>query len=319
MMSRGVFALALVGLLAMMMPVMISAQGTAKDGQECSSDADCVGNLDCIRFGFFHGKRCAPISCAKGAAYALLDSGFDADAYIATLKSKAGLEKRLDFVRLGNDIDRMSIIEQTLKVDPPPIKEVFMANYSACLYPEADVSEEEEDGDDEGTRRALRARSTTSAAANKKVHRQLQDPQTQLGIMWSGAALFSYFGKSVWWEQGLFNTDYQFLQNCVGAILGADVGLDLLIEIFNDGFDPTSIFSNGLDPSEPGSSERRTRDPGNTVAIPVITAGPFGIQVGWFQEDGPDDGTFVDVSLGPSFGANLGGYSVCFNQLGINE
>lgn len=96
----------------------------------------------------------------------------------------------------GNDI------AQRMSENPPPT-DVFEKNYTACANPRQDSDEEDTE--------------------------QVSFSRTLYGIQWSLAALFSYFGKSVWTETLGVQTRIQ--SNCVGAMLGGDVGLDFLSQI----------------------------------------------------------------------------------------
>jgi hypothetical protein len=261
----------------------ISAQGDAPSGGVCKSDGDCMGNLDCIRTGLFE-KRCFPVTCAKGAAQALLDFGFDSDAYVHKVMADAGFASKTDFVMMGHNAS--SNLSQALLVDVPPMH-VFNENLTACMNPES-------------RRRGLRKLQVYS------------DARTAYGLQWSAAALAAYFGKSTWStiERGILNDILvQLVSNCVGFILGADAGVDFLIQIFSE---PDGAFSGADNTTSKQISV--TQNPGDTQYIPIITAGPFGIQVGWFQEEGADFQTITEITLGPSFGAALGGFTQCFNE-----
>lgn len=250
--------------------------GVASGGR-CKSDIECEGNLDCTRVGFFE-RRCFPVSCARGAAQAILDVGFKSDEYIKEVRAKASLTRNRDFATLGDSENTR--LTQALASTPPPMS-VFNKNLTACLSPKSDS-----DGD----------------TRERKLQSGPED--TRYGLQWSAAAAFSYFGKSTWQEVEGFNT--QFLSNCVGFLLGADAGLDVLFQIFNEGANRIVSDQQGI---------TITVDPGNTQYVPVFIAGPIGVQVGWFQDEGPDELTITEVTLEPSFGLALGGFSQCYNEL----
>jgi hypothetical protein len=74
--------------------------------------------------------------------------------------------------------------------------------------------------------------------------------------------------------------------------------------------DPETSFPNDEE------QEGDTYDPGNTQHLPIFTAGPFGIQVGWLQGVGAQDGpTITEITFGGSFGVGLLGFNNCFNQV----
>lgn len=257
----------------------------APDGGSCKSDSDCDGNLDCIHTGF-RRKSCAPVTCAKGAAFALLEEGFDAEEYIATIRGKTGLRTNREFV-VSLEEDKAPGIGQILANNPPPMMAAFQSNYSACLHPERQLSPY-----DDG--------------------RRLQTPgieSTLLGLMWSAAAGFSYFGKSTWGTNEAMQA--QLLSNCLGAFLGVDAGIDFLIQIFNG--DASSILS--LPEEDDISGKPGTANPGDFQFVPAVTVGPIGIQIGWGVARGPQGGTITEVSIGPSFGFGAGGFTQCFNTL----
>lgn len=242
------------------------------NGGGCDLDSDCVGKLDCIRVGIFE-KRCAPVSCAKGAGQAVLNTGFKPGEYIGNLLGSTGLSRR-SFLSLGEtDTNRLS---SAMKETPLP-REVFNANFTACLNP----------------------------SDSRNLQSTSSETDTWYGLQWSAAALFSYFGKVTWKDRIVgpcpFCDDVrdQFLQNCIGFLVGGDAGLDVLFQIYT------------------ATDGRRNVGPdteSDTEYVPVITAGPVGVQVGWFKDDGGPDGgmTITEVTLGPSLGAALGGYSNCF-------
>ena len=276
------FRLALLAALFAASPLSVESVGA---GQSCRSDSDCDGNLDCQRIRLLK-KVCAPVSCAKGAAQAVVDSGFNAEAYLDNVKGKTGLKNR-DFATL-NDADAKTLSAVTREYTPPV--DVFNKNLTACLNP----------------------------GGSSDVESKATQSDTWYGLMWSAAALFSYFGKSTWSEKeevrgpgGDSTLQGQLVSNCVGFLAGADVGLDVLFQIRSndDGnFAPSSLSAENKDFST-------TEDVGDSQYVPVITAGPFGIQVGWPADDGPEDGTiFTEIALGPSLGAALGGFNQCFNQ-----
>lgn len=134
-------------------------------------------------------------------------------------------------------------------------------------------------------------------------------------MQWSIAALFSYFGKRTWKEYvvengGILGTDdnrrTRFTSNCIGALVGGDVGLDVLFQIWD------------FDDGEQGMGPLREDTGGfeNTQYVPVFVVGPIGLQVGWLEDEGTNDGpTIIEVTLGPSLGAALGGFSQCFNEV----
>ena len=143
----------------------VAAVGHVGNGGRCQSDLDCAGGMDCIRTGFTR-KNCFAISCAKGAANALLDSGFNADAYLATIRGKTGLRGP----RGVTDKDNHALSD-TMRLNPPPMS-VFESNYTACLNPQGEEGE-----------------------------RRLQsNTETGYGLMWALAPLFTYFGKSAWYD-----------------------------------------------------------------------------------------------------------------------
>ena len=274
------FRLALLAALFAASPLSVESVGA---GQSCRSDSDCDGNLDCQRIRLLK-KVCAPVSCAKGAAQAVVDSGFNAEAYLDNVKGKTGLKNR-DFATL-NDADAKTLSAVTREYTPPV--DVFNKNLTACLNP----------------------------GGSSDVESKATQSDTWYGLMWSAAALFSYFGKSTWSEKGerADGSTFQSQQvsNCVGFLAGADVGLDVLFQIVSyddDGnyFAPSSLSAENKDFSD-------TRDVGDSQYVPVITAGPFGIQVGWSADLGPEGGTVTEITLGPSLGAALGGFNQCFNQ-----
>jgi hypothetical protein len=235
-------------------------------GQSCNTDADCTGNKDCTRVGLFR-KICAPVSCAKEAAQALLDSGFKAEEFIGTVLNQTGLKER-DFLNL--DEDESTMVLAAVEASPPPIT-VFQDSLAACL----------------GTGTEAEADAGNDAKAMPDNH--------AYGFQWSGAALFSYFGKASW-NCGACtpgNGRVQRITNCVGFLAGGDVGLDFLLQVFSD-------FSLG---------EER-----NTQCVPVAIAGPIGVQVCWVNS-APDEGTITEITFGPSFGVALGGFSQCFNNI----
>ena len=92
-------------------------------------------------------------------------------------------------------------------------------------------------------------------------------------------------------------------------MLGGDFGLDVLFQVLtaNSGFDPPTNGTLTLPDGKQSSNI-------NTLHIPVITLGPIGIQVGWFEELGPERATLTDITLGPSLGAGALGFNYCFNE-----
>ena len=283
-MFRGTFVIAVLASLTTLSSV---AGEVMQKGGICNSDIDCAGNLDCTRVSVFE-KRCFPVSCARGAAAALLDYGFSPDGYIADVMNKTGLANEREFLSLGEDGN--SRLTQALASTPPPMT-VFKSNYSACLNPDSD---------------------TGSRKLDEFKGYEFFEDYTAYGVMWSVAALFSYFGKSTYWEQDFFTEtlDLQMVSNCVGFLLGGDFGVDFLIQIYDDKVDNGFLTELGV-----GSKETETADPGETQFVPVFTAGPIGVQVGWWREGGPDEGTITEVSLGASLGAALMGFSNCYNEV----
>jgi hypothetical protein len=267
------------GLVSLLFLNSASAQGNAPAGAECDSDGDCAGNLDCIRTGVFE-KRCFAITCAKGAAQAILDFGFDSDSYINKVMNDAGFASKTDFIMM--DGDHSTHLSKALAVDVPPMH-VFNENFTACMNP------------------ANRLRRLTDGQL-------FPDGKTTYGLQWSTAALFSYFGKSTWTtnDEILNPGIIQLLSNCFGFLLGADAGVDFLIQIFSD---PNSL-DNG---SNSTTKTEQEFNPGDTQYVPIVTAGPFGFQVGWFQSTGPTNQTILEITFGTSFGIALGGFSQCSN------
>jgi hypothetical protein len=104
----------------------------------CKSDIDCEGNLDCIRVVGVFEKRCLPASCTKGAGYALLESGFDTQDYLAEVKSKAGFTRDREFMTLSDAEDMK--LSDAMKTTKPPM-EVFNNNLTACLNPAGEDGE----------------------------------------------------------------------------------------------------------------------------------------------------------------------------------
>jgi hypothetical protein len=136
----------------------VSAQGTVSTGEKYDSDRDCIGNLDCIRTGVWE-QRCFPITCAKGAAKAMLDFGFDSQAYINKVINNTGFASKTDFVMMGDDNSTRDDLAAALAKDEPHMR-VCNENLTACMNPKE-------------TR-----------------HRRLQGDLD--------APLFSCFGKSTW-------------------------------------------------------------------------------------------------------------------------
>ena len=130
----------------------------------CQSDSDCAGNLDCTRVTPFK-RACLPVSCAKGAAQAILDSGFVPRNYVRSIQRRSNLRNGDLFSLSGGESQSLA---EAMTENPPP-KEVFEANYTACVNPKSD----EEDAEPEQT---------------------FSETLTGYGLQWSAAALFSYFG-----------------------------------------------------------------------------------------------------------------------------
>jgi len=283
-------ALAILALLAASV-----AAGDTGEGGTCKNDSDCAGNLDCIRTSLF-SHRCFAVSCAKGAAHAVIESGFNAKEYVATIRGKGGLRSNRDIVSLlrNNDATGGQQVMQAMKAFPPP-REVFESNYTACLNPERRLA----------------------ATGNKDGTRGLQTTisSTRYGLMWSLAGAFSYFGKSTWSDEVL-GRSLQIVSNCVGGILGGDIGLDFLIQIFDQTL--TRRIQGQLDDAANGEQidgEQIDVSINDWQFIPVITLGPIGVQVGWDEERGPDGGGIItEVTLGASLGAAAGGFNQCFNE-----
>jgi hypothetical protein len=253
----------------------VSAQGNIPSGEECDSDRDCIGSLDCIRTGIF--KRCFPITCATGAAQAMVDFGFDPKGYINKVMEDSGMSSTSDLMFMSADDN--SLLSQTLAVDVPPIH-IFNENYTACMNRDTRL-------------RGLRELFLYTTA------------QTTYGLQWSAAAFFSYFGKSTWGTVGPA-TSVQLVSNCIGLLAGGDAGVDFLIQIFSD--------INNLISARNSTSKATVRfNPGDTQYVPVFIAGPFGVQVSWFAAEGPTTQTITEITFGPSLGLALGGFGRCFN------
>jgi hypothetical protein len=105
------------GVLLLPLLNSVSSQGDIPSGEVCDSDEDCTGNLDCIRTGLFE-KRCFPITCAKGAAQAMVDYGFNADDYIDRVIGDAGMSKT-DYVLMTSKDS--SHLFQAMEADVPPL------------------------------------------------------------------------------------------------------------------------------------------------------------------------------------------------------
>ncbi|CAB9509632.1 unknown protein [Seminavis robusta] len=253
--------------------------------QECSSDVDCPANWDCMGGGPFGlgKKRCFALSCAKGAAQAFLETGFDADEFIGTIRSATGLKNR-DFMGFNADNDKNSLLSEAFASNQPNL-DVFTANFTACANPPTNV------------RRG----------------RELQTglfSLTMTGIQWSGAAAIAYFGKSTWGSSG--GVGLQLVSNCLGALIGADVGFDYLIQIVQ-GTDSTLVDTLSDTSSD---TKQNTVNPGNSWMLPFVTAIPLGFQYGVLDaSDGSGDYSILEISFGPSVGASVLGYTACLNQL----
>ena len=304
---------------------LATAEGTeelSKSGGVCETNADCEGNLDCTGVGLLQSKRCFPVTCAKGAAAAVVDSGFKADQYLATVKSKAGVNSDREFMTL-DEAGNVNLVKAIATTRPP--MEVFNANYTACLHPEE-------------TRRSLQF----GGVDDDEFLDKLFEVETLYGLQWSGAALLSYYGKSTWWAKediievpdddddfpyDDLDFNFQQLSNCVGVLLGGDFGLDVLFQIPDENYYKLlteDIFFAGQDIDEfeekPEAPTIETRhEVGNTQFVPVIVAGPIGVSVGWDQTEGPDSGTITEVTIGASFGAALGGFAQCYNHVYFNR
>ncbi|CAB9509633.1 expressed unknown protein [Seminavis robusta] len=189
-----------------------------------------------------------------------------------------GMTRNRDFMGLDADSDKSNSLAEAFKLSPPPLAQ-FNANYTACAYPTGNLRQRE---------------------------LQFSQGDTWTGIQLSAAAAVSYFLKSTWYEGTL--ADYQILSNCIGALVGADVGLDLLLQVFQEG----SGFAPAISEEEDPSRQITITDTGVFECVPVTTIAIFGIQVCWDQASGADAGQFVEITFGPSFGAALGGYSVCY-------
>ncbi|CAB9516491.1 unknown protein [Seminavis robusta] len=264
--------------------------------QECASEIDCPINWDCIKTGAFGGLfgkqkgRCSPVSCAVGAAEALLESGFDAEAYLDDIKTITGMTRNRDFMGLADaDSDTSSLLAEAFAIHPPPLLATFKGNYSACAY---------------------------LNNGNLRHQRELNlVGDIWVGLQLSAAAFLSYFLKySVYSDAYTNKLDYQLLQNCVGLLMGADVGLDLLIQI-NYGL-------RSIEEEDP--SQQRQRPPYSEDRIyqcfPLATVAVVGVQVCWFQDSGPSEGEVLELTLyGASLGAAIGGYSHCFTTLTATE
>jgi hypothetical protein len=288
--------LALVGIVLPLLPG-VAAQGNVQLGDRCELDADCKGNMDCTRTGLFE-SRCFPISCAKGAAQSILDFGFSADDYIGRIMEESGATSRMDLVTMMSQNN--SHVQQAILAQVPPM-EVFNKNFSACTNPE-----------------------TTSGGLRK-----LQDDDTPgfnvsrnfYGLQWSVSPVFSYFGKCTCatidnLEEILDPYTIQLTSQCFGGILGADAGVDFLIQMFSarqedaSEFLPVPVSSN----STSKQPESVTFDPGQTHFVPIIIVGPFGLQVGWFVDGGPTAQTIIEITIGASFGLALGVFNACCNE-----
>ena len=94
--------------------------------------------------------------------------------------------------------------------------------------------------------------------------------------------------------------------NCVGALLGGDAGLDFLAQIVTVSSGKVPSIANGLSPLTEQSDEFPL------YFVPIVIAGPIGVQIGWI--DGIDIANYqiVDVTLGASLGAGLGGFNRCY-------
>ena len=248
-------------------------------GQVCSMDSECAGNLDCQKTSRTE-KRCLPISCAKGAGMALLDYGFNPDGYVNDVLEKAELNGRTQWRRFSEEEGKR--LQDAIRTTEPPM-EVFNQNFTACMNPEVVDGRRLEDAE------------------------PIVQENTAYGVQWGAAALFAYFGKWTSWEDEIFDNDVKFtmVQNCVGAMGGFDVGVDFLAQIINSDNDLDFDFS---------SRGQERFDP-EFDYIHVLTAGPLGIQVGWFTESGAAETTFTEVTFGGSFGGGLGGYTKCFSDI----
>jgi len=264
------------------------AGNSPQGGGKCNNDGDCAGNLNCVRLGI-QNKRCAPVDCAKGAAQALLDSGFDPDDFIGKVIGRMGLESKYD-INFFDDSTSVSL--QAALADTPLPMDIFQSNYTNCLHPQ------QEEG-----KAALQARSS-------------DDQLTLVGLQWSVAALFSYFGKSTWFNGEFQGNDLelQLVSNCIGFLAGGDVGLDVLFQIWDT---DRTTFTEATTQSNSAATTRTATDPGNSQCIPVFVAGPIGLQVCWFVESGINGAPLlIEVSFGPSLGAALLGFSQCsYNSL----
>lgn len=251
-------------------------------GQVCAMDSECEGNLDCQAVSRSE-KRCLPITCAKGAGMALLDYGFDPDGYVHDVLEKADLNGRTQWRRFSEDESKR--LQDAIRTIEPPM-EVFNQNYTACVNPVVDGRRLED------------------------VEEVVQQT-TAYGLQWGAAALLAYFGKWTRWEDEIADTDVRFnmVQNCVGAIGGLDIGVDFLAQIFSS--------DNNLDilPSSEAATRGQTDFNIEFDYIHILTAGPLGLQVGWFSEAGASATTLTEVTFGGSFGGSLGGYTKCYADI----
>ncbi|CAB9522656.1 expressed unknown protein [Seminavis robusta] len=247
--------------------------------QECDSVADCPTNWDCARTGLLRKKRCFPISCVTGAANAMEESGFNAQVYLDDIKTMTGLTRNRDFLALrggDDDSDASNLLAEAFATYPVPHLDVFQANYSACASP------------------------TTGER-----HLQFNDGEVWPGLQVSVAALFSYFYKQTWWSGEFVGRQVSatYAANCIGALVGADVGVDLLLQ----------VYSGGTNAAIGGILSRETISSSGTIAcVPVTTIAIFGIQVCWNPDQTQGDLVVTEITFGPSLGVALGGYSSCF-------
>jgi hypothetical protein len=297
----------LAGVLVSLFVTKVSAQGNV--GEPCESDGDCIGNLDCIATGVWE-QKCFPITCAKGAAQAMLDFGFNSQAYVNKVINDAGFASETDFLMMGDENSTQEYLLAALAKDVPPM-EVFNANLTACMNPKK-------------TRRDRGLQTLDEVLTNSV----FQDGRTAYGIQWSAAALVSLFRKVTQTTLAVSeaipepDTKLDYVSNCIGFLLGGDIGLDFLIQIFSG---RQSDFISDFSRSENLTTTKATEiqatefNPGTSQYASVFTAGPFGVQVGWFQSEGPSEQTITEITFGPSFGMSLGGFSQCYNLATISQ
>jgi hypothetical protein len=283
------------------------ADSDSDDGGRCTKDSDCPGNLDCIRLGF--RKQCVPVTCAKGAAQAMIDNGFDAPNYIARLRGKTGLRGSTDFVALAqSDESSTTLLVKQAFVDYPPPMEVYNSNFTACLRPQ-----DPQNPQDPQDTNLLSRQGGPYIPTNTS---RLQ-ATAWTGLSWTASAIFDYHGKLTSFADPERDFSRSLFSNCVGARAGAKFGVDFLIQSFcvNEVCfeeEPTENARNyNNTPTDPRPV---TIDPGNTVFVPILTCGPFSLSVGYFASNFTM-GTITEISFGASLGASLGGFNYCFNSL----